>query len=158
MMYPVDSGDLYYVARRLKAHAEAALGAREGQVDAMSPAHQLVLGSVLSSPGSSVGEIARGLGLAQSAVSNAVACLRDQELVVTEAGADDRRVTRVSAAPRLAAWADSHLHADAAAVMAPLLADRPPQERRCVLDGLAILHDAFKRQEELPRDDRRTMG
>ncbi len=158
MMRFVDAGHLYYVARRLKAHAEAALGAREGQVDAISPVHQLVLGVVLSSPGSSIGEIAKGLGLAQSAVSNAVAALRDQQLVLTEVGADDRRVTRVSATPRLAAWAAAHLHADAAAVMAPLLADRPTRERRCVLDGLAILHEAFKHQEEVAGNEDRRMG
>ena len=157
MMEHVDAGDLYYVARRLKAHAEAALGAREGQVEAMSPAHQLVLGAVLSSSPLSIGEIAKALGLAQSAVSTAVAALREQQLVLTEVDAEDRRVTRVSAAPRLAAWAAAHLHVAAATVMAPLLAHRPSQERRCVLDGLALLHDAFKRQDELSGDKDRTV-
>lgn len=154
----MDAGDLYYVARRLKAHAEAALGAREGQVETMPTAHQLVLGVVLSSPRSSIGEIAKGLGLAQSAVSNAVASLRDQQLVLTEVDGGDRRVTRVSPAPRLAAWAATHLHADAAQVVAPLLVDRSIRERRCVLDGLAILHEAFKRQEELSGDGERRDG
>lgn len=149
----MDSGDLYYVARRLKALAEAALGAREGQVEATPTAHQLVLGVVLSSPGSSIGEMARGLGLAQSAVSTAVARLRDRQLVLTEIDAGDRRVTRVSPAPRLAAWAAAHLHADAAEVIGPLLVDRSMRERQRVSDGLAILHDAFKRQEERSDDE-----
>lgn len=154
----MDSADLYYLARRLKAHAEATLGAREGQVDTIPSAHQLVLGVVLSSPGSSIGEMAKGLGLAQSAVSTAVAGLRNQQLVLTEVDGGDRRVTRVSPAPRLAAWAAAHLHADAAEVLAPLLVDRSIRERRCVLDGLAILHDAFKRQEERSGDEERRGG
>lgn len=124
----------------------------------MPTAHQLVLGVVLSSPGSSIGEMAKGLGMAQSAVSTAVASLRDQQLVLTDVDGEDRRVTRVSPAPRLAAWAAAHLHADAAQVMAPLLVDRTMRERRCVLDGLAILHDAFKRQEERSSDEQRRGG
>lgn len=151
----MDAGDLLYVARRLKAHAEAALGAREGQVDALPPAHQLVLGLVLSSPHSSIKEIATSLALPQSAVSGAVASLRDEELLVTEVDANDRRVTRVSAAPRLAAWATKHLKVDAARVMDPLLIGCSPSERRRALDGLAILHDAFKREEGLAPPTRR---
>lgn len=145
----MDAGDLFYVARRLKAHAEAALGAGEGQVDALPVAHQLVLGLVLSSSGWSIKQIATNLAMPQSAVSAAVASLRESDLLVTEVDAHDRRVTRVSAAPRLAAWAASHLKADAASVIAPLLTGRSTTERRCVLEGLAILHDAFKREEEL---------
>lgn len=150
MIRPVDAGDLFYVARRLKAHADDALGAGEGQADALPTAHQLVLGLVLSSPRSSIKEIATNLALPQSAVSGAVASLRDAQLLVTEVDDDDRRVTRVSAAPRLAAWAAKHLKADAASVLEPLLIGCSRSERRCVLDGLAILHDAFKRMDELP--------
>jgi DNA-binding MarR family transcriptional regulator len=135
---------------------KAIYGLATGAVAGRRP-EQLVLGAVLSSPPSSIGEIAKGLGLAQSAVSSAVASLRERQLVLTEVDANDRRVTQVSAAPRLAAWAAAHLHVDAATVMAPLLADRPSQERRRVLDGLAILHDAFKRQEVLPGDKGRRL-
>ncbi len=152
----MDVGDLYYVARRLKSHVEDALGASDGQADAMAPTHQLVLGAVLSSPGSAVGEIARGLGLAQSAVSAAVASLRDQQLVVTEVDGNDRRVTRVSPSPRLATWAAKHLHVDALTVIDTLLADRTPRDRRRVLDGLTILHETFTRQDQLsPTEHRR---
>ncbi len=112
----------------------------------MAPTHQLALGVVLSWPGSAVGEIARGLGPAQSAISAAVASLRDQQLVVTEVDGKDRRVTRVSPSPRLANWAAKHPHVDAAAVIEALLAERTPSERQCVLDALSILHEAFTRE------------
>jgi DNA-binding MarR family transcriptional regulator len=143
----VDAGGLYYVARRLKAYAEAALGDRDGQADAMPPAHQMVLGCVLAAPGSSIGDIARSAGLAQSAVSTAVAALRDVDLVFTSADPDDRRMTRVSPSARLSRWAAGHLAVDAETVLAPLLASRPERDRRRVLEGLAILHDAFTRTE-----------
>ncbi|HEX8771348.1 MAG TPA: MarR family transcriptional regulator [Acidimicrobiales bacterium] len=153
----MDVGELYYVARRLKWHVEAALGAADGQAEAVPPIHQLVLGLVLSSPGSAVGEIARGLGLAQSAVSAAVASLRDQQLVVTKVDGKDRRVSRVSPSPRLATWAAKKLHVDAAAVIETLLADRTPRERRCALDGLTILHDAFTRRDQVSPAEHRSM-
>lgn len=153
----MDVGDLYYVARRLKSYVEDALGAGEGEADAVPPTHQLVLGVVLSSPGSAVGEIARGLGLAQSAVSAAVASLRDQQLVATEVDGNDRRVTRVSPSPRLASWAAKRLHVDAAAVIDTLLADRTPRDRRRVLDALTTLHETFTVQDQLSSTEQRRM-
>ena len=144
----MNAGDLYYLGRRLKALAEAAFGAQEGEVDAVPIAHRLILGAVLESPGSSIGDMARSTGLVQSAVSSAVAALREQQLVLVEPDGNDRRVTRVRPAPRLAAWAADRLHADAEHVLAPLLAERSVAERRRVFDGLAVLHEAFLREDE----------
>ena len=144
----MNAGDLYYLGRRLKALAEAALGAQEGQAEAVPVAHQLILGAVLESPGSSIGDMARSTGLVQSAVSSAVVALREQQLVVVEPDANDRRVTRVRPALRLAAWAADRLHTDAEHVLAPLLIERSVAERRRVSEGLAVLHEAFLREDE----------
>jgi DNA-binding MarR family transcriptional regulator len=144
----MDAGDLYYLGRRLKALAEVAFGAQEGEVDAVPASHRLILGAVLESPGSSIGDIACSTGLVQSAVSSAVAALREQQLVLVEPDANDRRVTRVRPAPRLAVWAEDRLHADAEHVLAPLLAEWSGAERRRVFDSLALLHEAFVRGDE----------
>lgn len=145
----MNAGDLYYLGRRLKALAEAALGAQEGQAEAVPVAHRLILGAVLESPGSSIGDMTRSTGLVQSAVSSAVAALREQQLVLIKPDAKDRRVTRVCPAPRLAAWAADNLYTDAEHVLAPLLAERSVAERRRVVQGLAVLHEAFLGEDEV---------
>ncbi len=142
------AGDLYYLARKLQAHAEEALGASPGQVDAVPFHHRLILGYVIESPGAVIGEIARRLSLAQSVVSTAVAALRDEGLVVTDADPDDRRRTKVAPSDRLERWAEKYLRADAREVMAPVLDSLPARERSSVLRGLSLLHQAFRRQEE----------
>ncbi len=143
----VNAGELHYLARRLKACADEALGADPGQVESVPPLHQLVLGCVLESPRASVGEIARRLSVAQSAVSNAVAACREQGLVVTEADPQDRRVTRVAPSPRLARWAGTRLQTDVEEVLAPVLAGLPARDRASVLRALGLLHAAFTRQD-----------
>ena len=143
----MNAGELHYLARRLRACADEALGAGPGQVEAVPPLHQLVLGCVLDSPRISVGEIARRLSVVQSAVSKAVAACREQGLVVTDADPEDRRVTRVAPSPRLARWAGTCLQADVEEVMAPVLAGLPARDRACVLRALALMHDAFARQD-----------
>ncbi len=144
----MNAGDLYYLARKLQAHAEEALGASPGQVDAVPFHHQLILGYVIESPGAVIGDIARRLTLAQSVVSTAVAALRDQGLVVTDADPDDRRRTKVAPSNRLARWAEKYLRADVDDVMAPVLDNLSARERSSVLRGLSLLHQAFRRQED----------
>ncbi len=144
----MNAGDLYYLSRKLQAHAEEALGASPGQVDAVPFHHQLILGHVIESPGAAIGEMARRLSLAQSVVSTAVAALRDQGLVMTDADPEDRRKTKVAPSDRLARWAERHLRSDANDVMAPVLDNLPARKRASVLRGLSLLHEAFRRQEE----------
>lgn len=144
----MNSGELYYVARRLRAVAEQALGAAPGAADAVPYQHQLVLGFVLDSPGCTVGDIARGLSLAQSAVSTAVATLRDQGLLATAIDPDDRRRTCVSPSPRLARWASSHLSSDASDALAPVLDGLGARQKADVLRGLSLLLAAFRGQDD----------
>ena len=141
-------GDLYYVARRLKALAEQALGAAPGQIDRVPLYQQLVLGDVLASPGSTIVEITERQSMAQSMVSKAVATLRDQGLLDTETDPADRRRVRVMPSRRLAQWAQGHLHPDAEEALAPLIAGLSARDRSCVLRAVALLHRSFKRQEE----------
>ncbi len=143
----MDAGDLYYVARKLRALAEQALGAGPGQVDSFPLYHQLVLGEVAESRGSTILEIATRLSLSQSMVSTAVAALRGQGLLVTENDATDRRKVRVMPSERLAAWIETRLRRDAEEVLEPALVGLPARDRKSVLRSLALLHDGFKRRE-----------
>lgn len=143
----MNAGDLYYLARRLQALSERALGATPEAVDAVPRDHQLVLGFVLDAPGSTVGEISRGVSLAQSAVSTAVAALREQGLLTTHVDPDDRRRTRVSPSDRLARWAAGHLRRDVGEVLAPVFAELGTRERAEVTRALSVLLDALRRAD-----------
>ncbi|MGK5556347.1 MarR family winged helix-turn-helix transcriptional regulator [Actinomadura kijaniata] len=61
----------------------------------------IVVSDVRAHPGSAVGEIASRTGLPQSAVSAAVARLREADAVVTEPDPRDRRRLLVRPAPRI---------------------------------------------------------
>ncbi len=144
----MNKGELYFLARKLKQLAEQAIGARPGQVEAVPVRNQLVLGAVLESPGSPVGEIARRLSIAQSAVSAAVVSLRDEGLVVTSIDSTDGRVTRVSPSEKLARWAGAHLSSGVDDVLDPLLTGMSSEDKTCVIRALDLLHSALLRHEE----------
>lgn len=143
----MNKGELYYLARRLKQHAEQAIGVRPGQVEAVPVRDQLVLGAVLEAPGSPVGEIARRLSMAQSAVSAAVVGLRKSGLVATSVDANDGRVTRVSPSERFARWAKNNLDGAVDDVLDPLLVGMSAEEQACVRRALTLLHQALAAQE-----------
>lgn len=144
----MDVGDLYYVARRLKAYAEQSLGAKPGDIEAM-PLHQrLILAQTLKSPGVTIQELSTRLSLAQSMVSTGVSALREQGLVSSEVDPLDRRRVKVIPSRKLRKWAQTKLHADLEAVLAPLLGDLPLKDQQCVLRSFALLERSFKRLEE----------
>ena len=144
----MNKGELYYLARRLKQHAEQAIGARPGQVDAVPVRDQLVLGVVLEAPASPVGQIARRLSMAQSAVSAAVVALRQSGLVVTSVDSNDGRVTRVSPSEKLDQWARNNLDGAIDDVLDPLLGGMSADEQACVRRALGLLHRALVAQEQ----------
>ena len=153
----MNKGELYFVARRLKQHAEQAIGAQPGQVEAVPVRDQLVLGAVLETPGSAIGDIARKLSIAQSAVSGAVVSLKESGLVETAADQSDGRVTRVVPSERLARWAGAHLFSGVDDVLAPLLAGMSDEDKSCVLRALDLLHDALTTHEQAG-ESRRVAG
>ncbi|MDN3353177.1 MarR family winged helix-turn-helix transcriptional regulator [Actinomadura sp. DC4] len=89
----MDALDLYVLGRRLGKVGEAALG-RPG-AERLSPAAALVLGDVLTHPGSSISEITDRTGFPQSYVSKWVNLLRDQQVVETFTDPADGRRTLV---------------------------------------------------------------
>src|ERR1043166_1340423 len=89
----VDALDLYVLGRRLGKLGEAAL---EGPgAERLSPAAALVLGDVLTHPGSSISEITARTGFPQSYVSKWVNLLRDKQVVETFTDPADGRRTLV---------------------------------------------------------------
>ena len=93
--WAVDALDLYVLGRRLGKVGEAAL---EGpDAERLSPAAALVLGDVLTHPGSSISEITDRSGFPQSYVSKCVNVLREQQVVETLADPADGRRTLVRA-------------------------------------------------------------
>lgn len=99
--------DLAWVLR----HAEPAAGGD----DQLPPTEFQVVRYLDRHPGSSVGELARGLGLRQSNASTAVRALIDRGLVARHPDEDDRRVVRLTTtarsadrrAPVEASWAET---------------------------------------------------
>jgi DNA-binding MarR family transcriptional regulator len=141
-------GDLYYVARRLKAHAEQSLGAKPGDIAAFPVPQRLILGYILHSPGATIQELANHLSLAQSVVSTGVASLRDRDLVTTEVDPADRRRVRVAPSKVLRRWARTKLHTEAQTVLDPLLEDLKAKDKECVLKALTLLNETFRRKED----------
>lgn len=89
----VDALDLYVLLRRLGKIGEAAL---EGPgTERLSPAVALVLGDVLTHPGSSISETTARTGFPQSYVSKSVSRLRGLRVVETVADRGDGRRTLV---------------------------------------------------------------
>jgi DNA-binding MarR family transcriptional regulator len=85
----VNAGDLHRLARLLR---ELALTATADPGERrVSPGHLAIVEDVSHNDETSIGEIARRTGLAQSLVSNVVAQLRDAGVFATRADPADRR-------------------------------------------------------------------
>lgn len=90
----MDAAQLHKLARRLR---EVALAASNGDDEAPVSASELaIVEDVAHHPGTSIGEITRRTGLAQSLVSRTVVALRDAGVFTTEADTMDRRKLLVS--------------------------------------------------------------
>jgi DNA-binding MarR family transcriptional regulator len=143
-----DVGDLYFVARKLKAYTERTLGAEPGDIEAVPLHRRLLLRQVLESPGATIADLSTQLSLAQSMVSTAVSALRQQGLVTTEIDSADRRRVKVAPSKKLQSWAQTRLHRDLEVVLEPLLRDVPAKDRTCVLRAIGVLNQSFRKLEE----------
>jgi DNA-binding MarR family transcriptional regulator len=95
----VEAIDLIQLGRRLAKLGEHALRGSEGIPNGRGEipiGATLVAQDVLTHEGSTVSEITVRTGLPQSYVSESVARLREEHILVTETDPDDRRRTRVS--------------------------------------------------------------
>jgi DNA-binding MarR family transcriptional regulator len=143
----MEVGDLYFVARRLKACAERSLGAKPGDIEAVPLHRRLILKHVLHSPGATIQELSTQLSLAQSMVSTAIGALRAQGLVTTEVDPADRRRVRVEPSEKLQTWARTRLHVGIRTVLGPLLAPLPSEDQECVWRALDLLNTSFRNEE-----------
>lgn len=94
--------DLFLLGRTLMKIGEKALPT-EGLGDQSGSARTvlIVVSDIRTHPGSAINEIVTRTGLPQSAVSAAVARLREAGAVVTEPDARDRRRLRIQPAPEI---------------------------------------------------------
>lgn len=110
-----------------------------------------VLKQVIDTPGATVGELARGLGLRQPNASAAIRLLVDRGLVAKEAATDDRRQVRIVPTPQ----GRREHRAIAAAWLEPIvvaLASLSPEDREELedaADALEALQRALVRRAPL---------
>jgi DNA-binding MarR family transcriptional regulator len=96
--WDMEALELIQLGRRLARIGEQVLrGAGDGPAPPLGPS--MVLQDVFAHPGSSVTDITERTGFPQSYVSESVARLRDQGLLVTEVDPADRRRTLVRTSP-----------------------------------------------------------
>ncbi|MEV0589601.1 MarR family transcriptional regulator [Nonomuraea sp. NPDC050310] len=94
--------DLFLLGRTLMKIGEEALPTEGiGEQPASARTVLIVVSDVRGHPGSAVGEIAARTGLPQSAVSAAVARLREADAVITEPDPRDRRRLLIRPAPQI---------------------------------------------------------
>lgn len=96
----------------------------------------MVMRDVLTHDGATVGEITTRTGLPQSYVSESVARLRDEGLLVTETDPDDRRRTRVSTGRAHLKEVVRKGHTSVDALLLEALDDVGPREARRLLSSL----------------------
>ena len=133
----MNAGDLHKLARVLRAIATAAT-AEAGEAPP-SAGDIAIVEDIAGHEGTSIGEIARRTGLAQSLVSTTVAAMRDAGVVSTSPDPADRRRLSV----RIDARARTHvLRARAAEPVEPALRAHLPDASDEELDRLLELLDA----------------
>jgi DNA-binding MarR family transcriptional regulator len=93
----VDAGDLYRLTRVLRHVALEAT--RDSGQAALSPGLVAVTDDIAQHDDTTVAEIVRRTGLAQSLVSSTVARLREAQVVVARTDEHDRRRTRLTISP-----------------------------------------------------------
>jgi DNA-binding MarR family transcriptional regulator len=137
----MDGVELFLLGRTLMKIGEEALPTEGiGRHSTSVRTVLIVVSDVRVHPGSTVGEIATRTGLPQSAVSAAVARLRDAGAVSTEPDPRDRRRVRVQPAPQPSARVTEVRAASVDAALATALGTDNPQrvsEVLGLLDKLA---------------------
>lgn len=98
----------------------------------------IVVSDVRAHPGSAVGEIALRTGLPQSAVSAAVARLREAGAVITETDARDRRRLLIQPAPEISSRVEQVRSTSIDAALAAALGTEAPQR---VAEIVALLEE-----------------
>jgi DNA-binding MarR family transcriptional regulator len=104
----------------------------------------MVLQDVFSHPGSSVTDITGRTGLPQSYVSESVARLRDQRLVVTDVDPADRRRTLVRASPEHLQVVAHKGTASVDAALAEAFAESDPIKAKALIRALAEMSERLR--------------
>ena len=139
--------DLYYVTRHLSATIDRHLGVPAVRDPREGLHRRTILRDVVESPGSTVGEVAERLHVAQSIVSKTIARARDQGLFETHVDPDDHRRTRVHPTKQLELRYAEPLAERSAAVLGPLTDGLSSSDREALDRALAHLHTRFKTEE-----------
>jgi DNA-binding MarR family transcriptional regulator len=139
----MEAMELVQLGRRLARIGEHVLRG-SGDVAAPPLGLSMVLQDVFSHPDSSVTSITRRTGLPQSYVSESVARLRDQGLVVTDVDPADRRRTLVRTSPEhLQVVADKGT-ASVDAALAQAFAENDPIKARALIKALADMSERLR--------------
>ncbi|GAA0969023.1 MarR family winged helix-turn-helix transcriptional regulator [Actinocorallia libanotica] len=133
--------DLFLLGRTLMKIGEEALPT-EGLADQPGSVRTvlIVVSDVRANPGSAISEIVTRTGLPQSAVSAAVARLREAGAVITEPDARDRRRVLIRPAPEISARVEQVRAVSIDAALAKALDTSDPDliaEVVTLLEGLA---------------------
>jgi DNA-binding MarR family transcriptional regulator len=139
--------EAYYVARRLRSWLEDAI---THDLDHRTPLYLwIVVRDVVESPGTSIRDISRRLGMVQSMVSKAVATAEDRGWIERHPDRTDARLVRVFPSAALSGRLEAVLTRTVDEVIAELLP--PPAtaaERALVVHALTMLYGRFKAVDE----------
>lgn len=145
----LDIAALYYVTRQVAAALDRFLGLPALTASQREPVHRrAILRDVLQTPGSTVGQIAKRLKIAQSLVSATVAWGCAQGALSTSTDPADRRRTLVFPAEVLGGQFAKILAQPAWLFLDPLLGDIDPADRAGFERVLGLLHRHFKAAED----------
>lgn len=138
-MYPegMEMSDLYQLGRRLAEIALEDMGADEL---GLAPGEFLVLQDLFLNGLSTVGEIAKRTGLAQSRVSTGVRALADRGWATTAADANDGRRTLVDLNQDVRTAGERRRTERADQTLSTALAGVDDDERATLISALARLH------------------
>ncbi|WP_369206394.1 MarR family winged helix-turn-helix transcriptional regulator [Streptomyces sp. PU-14G] len=133
----MEMSDLYQLGRRL---AEIALEGMGAPALNLAPGEFLVLQDLFLHRRSTVGDIAKRTGLAQSRVSTSVRALAARDWVTTAADPADGRKTLVDLTEAIRAASEQRRAAHADNALTTALAGVDEEERDTLLSALARLH------------------
>ncbi|CAM2957945.1 MarR family winged helix-turn-helix transcriptional regulator [Streptomyces albus] len=129
--------DLYQLGRRL---AEIALDGMGADAPDLAPGEFLVLQDLFLNGRSSVGDIAKRTGLAQSRVSTSVRSLVGRNWVITAADPADKRKTLVDVTEPIRAAGQQRRAGRADKTLTDALTEADDSERAALITALERLH------------------
>ncbi|GHJ23068.1 MarR family winged helix-turn-helix transcriptional regulator [Streptomyces albus] len=133
----MEMSDLYQLGRRL---AEIALDGMGADAPDLAPGEFLVLQDLFLNGRSSVGDIAKRTGLAQSRVSTSVRSLVGRNWVITAADPADKRKTLVDVTEPIRAAGQQRRAGRADKTLTDALTEADDSERAALITALERLH------------------